>query len=111
MNCLKCGKEIPEKQVFCDRCLASMNDYPVKPDARVHLPTEPRQVPTKKSVRRKRVLSAVEQIAQLKNRVRNLSLIAVILAVMLCLTAGLLAKTLLEDTPELGRNYTITETP
>ena len=38
MNCMKCGVEIPEQQVFCDHCLQIMEQYPVKPDAHIHLP-------------------------------------------------------------------------
>lgn len=31
MNCLKCGREIEEGQVFCNDCLVQMAKYPVKP--------------------------------------------------------------------------------
>lgn len=39
MNCMKCGREIPVGQVFCDGCLKVMETYPVKPDTAIHLPT------------------------------------------------------------------------
>ena len=32
MNCLKCGREIEEGQVFCNDCLVQMAKYPVKPE-------------------------------------------------------------------------------
>ena len=31
MNCMKCGREIPEQQTFCDVCLEVMSQYPVNP--------------------------------------------------------------------------------
>ena len=38
MNCVKCGREIPEDQVFCEICLTEMENYPVKPGTAVHIP-------------------------------------------------------------------------
>ena len=61
MNCMKCGVEIPENQVFCDHCLAVMDDYPIKPDAHIHLPKRetPVEAP-KRSNKKKRTLSPEE---------------------------------------------------
>lgn len=39
MNCLKCGREIEEGQVFCNDCLVQMAKYPVKPGTAVQLPS------------------------------------------------------------------------
>ena len=30
MNCLKCGRDIAEDQLFCESCLEVMDQYPVK---------------------------------------------------------------------------------
>lgn len=38
MNCIKCGREIADSQVFCDHCLDQMSAYPVKPGTPVYLP-------------------------------------------------------------------------
>lgn len=43
MNCLKCGREIPAQQVFCESCLKEMAGQPVKPGTLVLLPV--RNVP------------------------------------------------------------------
>lgn len=38
MNCLKCGRDIEESQVFCPECLEDMKKYPVKPNIAIQLP-------------------------------------------------------------------------
>lgn len=40
MNCMKCGAELKEDQVFCDECLANMARYPVRPNVVVQLPPQ-----------------------------------------------------------------------
>ncbi len=111
MNCMKCGVEIPEKQVFCDHCLEIMEQYPVKPRAHIHLSKRARMVePSKKPAKKKRTLSPEEQISMLKLKVLRLRLAIAILAFVICLVSGFLALKLYEDykTPDLtGRNYTI----
>ena len=37
MQCMKCGMEVPEGQVFCNGCLEVMDKYPVKPGTPVHI--------------------------------------------------------------------------
>ena len=41
MGCMKCGKKTGKTSVFCDECLEKMADYPVEPNAVVHLPNRP----------------------------------------------------------------------
>ena len=79
MNCIKCGVEVPERQVFCENCLADMEKYPVKPDATVNLPRRTELPVSKKKVRRQRVLSPEEQLRRAKY---NLRLTRVALAVV-----------------------------
>lgn len=38
MNCMKCGQETVDEHVFCEKCLAVMEKYPVRPGAVVMLP-------------------------------------------------------------------------
>ena len=111
MGCMKCGVDIPEGQVFCDHCLSMMESYPIKPDARIHLPKRAfaQEEQPKKTGKKKRTLSPEEQISTLQLKVLRLRLVAVILAVSLCIVSGFLVLKIYTDytTPEPGRNYTI----
>lgn len=113
VNCMKCGVEIPETQVFCDHCLAIMDAYPVKPDSHVHLPKRPDMTePAKKPSKKKRIPTQEELIDSLRNKVLRLRLLVVILLFLMCLLGGYLGITLYQqhDTPLTGRNYTIDTT-
>ena len=110
MNCMKCGTQIPENQVFCDHCLELMEQYPVKPTVHIHLPKRAlAEDVVRKPVKKKRTLTQEEQIAALKLKVLRLRLVAAILAFVICVVSGFLALKLYQDftTPETGRNYTI----
>lgn len=106
MFCMKCGREVPSEQVFCNNCLETMEHYPVKPGTAVHLPN---RESVKKPANRKRVLSAEEQVQQLKLTVKRLIVAIAILTVVLCLATVSLLHTLLDgDTVSIiGKNYTI----
>ena len=110
MNCMKCGAETPENQVFCDHCLLVMEAEPVKPGVHVHLPKRALAVEDpKKPVKKKRTPSPEEQISALKMKILRMRLAIVILAFIVCVITGFLGLKLYEDfkTPETGRNYTI----
>lgn len=110
MNCMRCGVEIPEAQVFCDHCLEVMEQYPVRSGIHIHLPKRDRvEEAPKKPVKKKRALSPEEQISALKLKVLRLRLVAVILVFLVCVVSGFLAMKLYQDyaTPQTGRNYTI----
>lgn len=118
MNCMKCGVEIPENHVFCDHCLAVMEDYPVKPDAHIHLPKrEDAAEAVKRNAKKKRTPSAEEKIAALRMKVLRLRLVVVILIFLLCIVSALFGLRMYEDIyaqPATGKNYTIdtsTKTP
>ena len=104
MNCMKCGVEIREDQVFCPECLKVMEAYPVAPGTHVHLPKRPPRSADKKA----KALTHAEQIASLKKLIHWL---LVTLAVM---TAAVAILSLLlfyhidtsEPHPNIGRNYT-----
>ena len=83
MNCIKCGQELREQQVFCIRCLESMEHYPVDPAIPIQLPVHPVQPqPRKKSTRRRWPLSPEEQLPKLRSSIRLLlvALLALLLA-------------------------------
>lgn len=111
MNCMKCGVEIPEKQVFCERCLAAMEAYPVKPDAHIHLPKrEDAAEIAKRSAKKKRAPNAEEKISALRMKLLRLRLVTVILLFLLCIVSAFLGLKVYEDytsKPATGKNYTI----
>ena len=107
MQCIKCGKETKNEQVFCAQCLAVMEAYPVKPDVHIQLPKHTDRDPSRKSAKKRRTSSLEEQIAQLRRR--NRRLVAALLAMALLLGAAgyLLARaTVTTEDTELGKNYT-----
>jgi len=108
MYCLKCGKETAEEHIFCDSCLEVMAEYPVKPETKVHLPHRP-EVQAAKKQPRKRVLQPEEQLALLHRLVRRLIVALVAVTVLFALSAAGLLHTFINDdnTPTVGRNYTI----
>lgn len=110
MNCMKCGVEIQEGQVFCDHCLSVMAQHPVRPGTHIHLPKRALAAAApKKAVKKKRVPSPEEQIATLKLKVLRLRLTAAILAFLFCVASGFLAMKVIQGSaePTTGRNYTV----
>ena len=110
MNCMKCGVQIGEDQVFCDHCLGVMDQYPVKPDAHIHLPKRAlSSEPAKKPGKKKRNPSQEEIISSLRLKVLRLRLLAVILAFVVCVLGSFLAMDLYEEYTSrfTGRNYRI----
>lgn len=110
MNCMKCGTEIPDTQVFCDHCLEVMEAYPVQADVHVHLPKRaPVEEVAKKPTKKKRTLTPDEIIASLKLKVLRLRLWIVVLLFLLCLLGGFLGISIYQQyvQPETGFNYTI----
>lgn len=112
MYCMKCGKEIPEKQAFCDSCLAVMDKFPVKPETRVLLPKHTVPAAVKKAPARKKVVSTEERLVKLRKVVQWLSitLAAAIFALFLSIT--LLIDSIGPETPlgAIGQNYSTTDT-
>ena len=108
MYCLKCGKETGDTQIFCDRCLSVMSDYPVKTDVKVQLPHRSDAAAPKKQSR-KRPLQPEEQLALMHRLVRRLIAALVAVTVLFMLSAAGLAYTYKnrETLPAIGRNYTI----
>ena len=114
MNCIKCGKETPDSQVFCDSCLECMQAYPVKPGTPVQLPPKKRPGQETRPTPTDRETTPAEQLRQIRRMIRWLTAIVALLSLLLCGTAAMLLHTL--ESPSgpassnIGKNYTSTGT-
>lgn len=70
MYCLRCGKETADSKVFCQSCLSSMENYPVKPGQPIVLPTRSAASSAKKS-RRSKSMSNDELLDNLRLQVKR----------------------------------------
>ena len=104
---MKCGRELKNQQVFCERCLAEMKDYPVKPNTVVQLPSRRPAPPAKKS-HRKPEMKPEDQIRQLRARIHWLLILLVIILLMLAIALNFLMFNPDRQQPgqEIGSNYT-----
>ena len=104
MNCMKCGREISDGQVFCPECLEVMASFPIAPEIHVQIPRRP----VKPSEKKAKTLPPAEQIRHLKKRIRRLSFTVCILLLIIGALSFLLLQKL--DAPQqplpTGRNYT-----
>lgn len=107
MQCLKCGREIPAGQVFCQECGREMEQYPVEPGTAVLIPKRAQTAPAKKPPLRRPAIPPEEQVRRLKRRLR---IVTALLA--LSIAASALATYLLRDRiwpdptkPLPGQNY------
>ena len=112
MNCVKCGREIEQDQVFCWVCLEGMEEYPVKPGTVVHIPKHPEDDEKKAPIKKKPVLQPEEQVRRLK---RKLVRLRIWLAVLLLICGGLCLAVsrvvvVLDFYRFLGKNYNTVET-
>lgn len=107
MQCMKCGREIPAGQVFCEECLAEMEAYPVKPGTVVTLPPRTVQPSTRKSMFHRSPSSLEERVKRQGKTIRVLSWLLT-LTTALGIAAGALVISLLHeetDTVLPGQNY------
>ena len=117
MNCLKCGTQIEQGQVFCSHCLEVMADYPVKPGTAVYLSnrTEPAE-PKPALIRSTKEKSPEEQLTRLRKLLRVLLICLVTVTVALAISLGAICNLLTETTEPQAeplvlpsrRNYTTT---
>ena len=112
MNCMKCGREIEETQVFCAECLAEMEKYPVKPGTVVQLPARSTTVPIRKPARRRPQMPPEEQIKYLKKRVWILRFLLTLTTALLITATGFLIWRMNEEDVKIlpGQNYITEET-
>ena len=110
MNCMKCGRETQNDQVFCQDCLLEMEKYPVLPETVVLLPRR-KENPVFRKIPKRHAPTPEEQLAKLQKLLR---ILIVVLAV--CITAILLMMNptlhyILDKHVEIGQNYsTVTNT-
>lgn len=105
MNCMKCGRETPAEQVFCEDCLLEMGKYPVKPGTVVFLPTRRTHTIPKKPPK-KRTVPLEEQIRVLKKRIRSLVIVLLLCVLLILAMIYPTVQYLREDHFKPGQNYT-----
>ena len=107
MYCLKCGKEVQDDQVFCEECLAGMEQEPIPISAPVVIPAQPIQ---KNPAFRRPVINPEEELKRLQKCNQNLILVMVLLFTLVLLMAVLLYdKQIWQAVDDLGRNYSVVE--
>ena len=110
MNCMKCGRETENEQVFCQDCLQVMEKFPVRPGTVVLLPRRREPSVIKKSIKR-HVPSAEEQVKILRKRVMTLTLLLIMCIIAIVLMYKPTMHYVLDEHVEIGQNYsTITTT-
>ena len=90
MHCMKCGREIVEKQVFCPECLAHMSENPVKAGTAVKLPPRSTEILSKKRTIRKKRDRKPEEIVEHQQIVIRRLILLLLGATLLLLAAGFL---------------------
>ncbi len=105
MQCLRCGREIDEQQVFCADCLDVMAKHPVKPNTVVTIPERSvrvRRTPPRRPVRND------DTVEQLHRKIMQLRLWICMLmaALMLCVAVITWQELTRDQGPAIGQNYT-----
>ena len=104
MQCLRCGREITEGQVFCCACEELMAKHPVNPNTVVTLPERTlreRTVPVRKPQRTEEDTDHLHQtILQLR-----LWICMLMAALMLCVAFLTWQELTQEKKPAIGQNY------
>ena len=111
MNCLKCGKETVDENVFCAQCQETMAKHPVKPGTVIHLTHREVPLSDKKASAKVREEAPTDQLLQLRKMIRWLIATITLLSLLLCAAAGMLIHTFTEESsiPAIGRNYTTSQ--
>ena len=113
MNCVKCGRETEENQVFCRVCMDAAEKYPVNPTTVVHIPVhKPEEETRRRHVKKKIPPTLLEQNEKMKKKLLRLRVTVAVLLIL----CGVLLFAIGRATEELdfqrllGQNYTTTET-
>ena len=113
MNCMKCGRETEEEQVFCRTCLDDMEAHPVKPGTVVLIPSRAEEEESRKNQHRKKTLpTPSEQIRRLKRKLlwTRIALASLLLLCgLLCFAVGRVAIEW-DAGRIMGQNYSTVET-
>ena len=103
---MKCGRDTVDDHVFCDSCQQNMERHPIAPGTVVHLPN--RSATARKPAPRKRAVPLEEQLQHARRSLRRTRTFALILLVILVMTAVILFREVTTlDAPIIGQNYTI----
>lgn len=107
MQCMKCGREIPAGEVFCEECLAEMAEYPVKPGAVVTLPNRPKQTTSRKSGGHRSAATLEQQVKKQRKTIRLLCWLLTVTTALLIGVGALTVSLLTDDTDQVqpGQNY------
>lgn len=105
VNCLKCGREITEEEVFCEYCLQDAEEFPVDPNTAIYLPRREKTEAPKKPVR-KRTVPLDEQVKALRKRARTLTILLLLCGAMLIAAVYPTLAYLTEERYRPGQNYT-----
>ena len=110
MLCMKCGKKTENEQIFCPHCLGVMDQYPVKPDIHIQLPVRAAAAAQKKQSRKRRNLTADEQLVYLRSKIRKQRAAIMLLVLALLLALGVLllqARKLYTPEPDPVQTYSV----
>lgn len=108
MNCMKCGREIEEGQVFCIDCLKDMARYPIRPGTAVHLPKRPSYMSIRRAVPKRKAIPAEELVKKQRKLIRRMALALTILSLLAALLAYPATVHLLENSDSIiGQNYSV----
>ena len=112
MDCMKCGRTIEQGNVFCESCLETMDQYPVKPGTPIKLPKRTPAAP-KKPVSRRRSLSNEELVTVQRRTIKRLW--AALICALLCLAVSVAFMLYFaqnqEAVPNIGQNYSTRSIP
>jgi len=110
MECLKCGRETVDKEVFCAECLKGMKNSPVSSSTPVviHQRPEPqRKAPLKKAPKPEEVIAGLNQ------KIKRLSISLAVMSLLFAIAAGALGYVVwaeMEDM-DIGSNYSTVTFP
>lgn len=108
MNCIKCGREIDEQNVFCPGCLEDMARYPVAPETVVQLPQQQKH---HKKAPRKHTPTAEELLKRARNQIGWMYVIMVLIIFMTVVFAFIAfdLQNKYDFSNILGQNYSIVD--
>ena len=107
MNCMKCGREVEDGQVFCPECLEQMEEEPIRIATAVHIPRQP----TKGTATHRPVLHPEEEIKRLERANERLRVWVILLAMAtLLLAMAAYHKEVASAVGAMGKNYSVVET-
>lgn len=104
MNCIKCGRETQNENVFCQDCLIEMEKYPVQPGTVVLLPRR-RETSVVKKMPKRHIPTAEEQIRFLRKCVMTLTIALAVCIVAIALMFKPTMHYVMDEHVEIGQNY------